>query len=211
VSEVRLHPNFRFTPQADRYDVAILVLDRQVQYRNNIKPICLPQKDASFLGRVAYVAGWGALQAGKYSRPFPNDSHITQPIKYNFINPTFLHVCLHSPSKGSKLRPKVLQHVNVPVIENNVCELWHRKRGINIKIHDEMMCAGYEFGGRDACQVRLMFHSLCTDLHEISVKVIWRQLPFLMCVCASNVFSNGDSQTSTQLFAHTTLFHRPDP
>ena len=65
VADVKLHPNFRFTPQADRYDVAILVLDRNVQYRNNIKPICLPQKDASFLGRVAYVAGWGALSAGK--------------------------------------------------------------------------------------------------------------------------------------------------
>jgi len=54
---------------------------------------------------------------------------------------------------GSKLRPKVLQHVNVPVIDNNVCEVWHRKRGINIRIHDEMICAGYEYGGRDACQV----------------------------------------------------------
>jgi len=53
---------------------------------------------------------------------------------------------------GSKLRPKVLQHVAVPVIENAICETWHRKRGINIRIHDEMMCAGYEFGGRDACQ-----------------------------------------------------------
>ncbi|RWS07349.1 uncharacterized protein B4U79_02049 [Dinothrombium tinctorium] len=116
VVEVRLHPNFRFTPQADRFDVAVLILDRPVQYRDNIKPICLPQKDANFLGRVAYVAGWGALQA------------------------------------GSKLRPKVLQHVNVPVIDNNVCEVWHRKKGINIRIHEEMMCAGHEYGGRDACQ-----------------------------------------------------------
>ena len=64
VVEVRLHPNFRFTPQADRYDVAVLVLDRQVQYKDNIKPICLPQKDTNFLGKMAYVAGWGALQAG---------------------------------------------------------------------------------------------------------------------------------------------------
>jgi len=116
VAEVKLHPNFRFTPQADRYDIAILVLDRVVNYRNNIKPICLPQKDANYLGRVAYVAGWGALQA------------------------------------GSKLRPKVLQHVNVPVIDNNVCEIWHKKRGINIRIHDEMICAGYQAGNKDACQ-----------------------------------------------------------
>jgi len=116
VAEVRLHPNFRFTPQADRFDVAVLILDRNAHYQDNIKPICLPQKDASFLGRTSHVAGWGALQA------------------------------------GSKLRPKVLQHAAVPVIENAVCETWHRKRGINIRIHEEMMCAGYEFGGRDACQ-----------------------------------------------------------
>nr|XP_027198687.1 serine proteinase stubble-like [Dermatophagoides pteronyssinus] len=116
VSEVKLHPNFRFTPQADRYDVAVLVLDRSVQYRENIMPICLPPKDTIYIGRMSYVAGWGALQA------------------------------------GSKLRPKVLQHVPVPVIENNICENWHKQRGINIKIYDEMMCAGYETGGKDACQ-----------------------------------------------------------
>lgn len=66
--EVLLHPNFRFTPQADRYDVAVLELDRAASYKDNIKPICLPQKDATFVGRVAYVAGWGALQAGECSR-----------------------------------------------------------------------------------------------------------------------------------------------
>lgn len=54
---------------------------------------------------------------------------------------------------GSKLRPKVLQHVAVPVIENPVCESWHRRKGIDIRIYDEMMCAGYELGQRDACQV----------------------------------------------------------
>lgn len=46
-----------------------------------------------------------------------------------------------------------MQHVPVPVIENNICENWHKQRGINIKIYDEMMCAGYETGGKDACQV----------------------------------------------------------
>ncbi|GIX77822.1 serine proteinase stubble [Caerostris extrusa] len=116
VSEVRLHPNFRFTPQADRFDVAVVVLDRPAPYRENIRPICIPSKGADFLGRTAYAAGWGALEP------------------------------------GSKLRPKVLQFVPVPIINNKVCETWHRKQGINIRIHDEMMCAGYEYGGKDACQ-----------------------------------------------------------
>lgn len=139
VSEVKLHPNFRFTPQADRYDVAVLVLDRSVQYRENIMPICLPPKGTIYLGRMAYVAGWGALQAGQ--------SQLAQIIFHHYYN-KLLFIA------GSKLRPKVLQHVPVPVIENPICEGWHKQRGINIKIYDEMMCAGYESGGKDACQVR---------------------------------------------------------
>lgn len=39
------------------------------------------------------------------------------------------------------------------MIENHVCESWHRRKGIDIRIYDEMMCAGYELGQRDACQV----------------------------------------------------------
>ncbi|CAG2102260.1 unnamed protein product, partial [Medioppia subpectinata] len=176
VSEVRLHPNFRFTPQADRYDVAVLVLDRPVHYKDNIRPICLPQKDVGFLGRMAYVAGWGALQAGTHKYPFtslqlpkyPNTRFPRFPILlYDTTKSISESQCnsklkngkmglikcdCHLNVPGSKLRPKVLQHVPVPVIENEICEGWHRQRGINIRIYDEMMCAGYEFGGRDACQ-----------------------------------------------------------
>lgn len=66
VREIRVHPYFKFTPQADRYDVAVLRLDRPVQYMPHIAPICLPQKGADFLGQYGWAAGWGALQAGQY-------------------------------------------------------------------------------------------------------------------------------------------------
>lgn len=65
VDEVKVHPKFRFTPQADRFDVAVLLLDKPVSYRFNMKPICLPEKGMDFLGSVAFAAGWGALEAGK--------------------------------------------------------------------------------------------------------------------------------------------------
>lgn len=54
----------------------------------------------------------------------------------------------------------MLQHVAVPVIENHVCESWHRRKGIDIRIYDEMMCAGYELGQRDACQVCILLWRL---------------------------------------------------
>lgn len=51
---------------------------------------------------------------------------------------------------GSRLRPKTLQAVDVPVIENRVCERWHRANGINVVIYPEMLCAGYRNGIRIA-------------------------------------------------------------
>jgi secreted trypsin-like serine protease len=53
---------------------------------------------------------------------------------------------------GSRLRPKTLQVVDVPMIDNRQCEQWHREKGINVIIYDEMVCAGYYGGGKDSCQ-----------------------------------------------------------
>ena len=56
---------------------------------------------------------------------------------------------------GSRIRPKTLQVVDVPIIDNRQCEDWHQAKGINVIIYDEMMCAGYRQGGKDSCQVVL--------------------------------------------------------
>lgn len=40
----------------------------------------------------------------------------------------------------------------MPVIENRICERWHRQNGINVVIYQEMLCAGYRNGGKDSCQ-----------------------------------------------------------
>ncbi|XP_013164213.1 PREDICTED: serine protease 33-like, partial [Papilio xuthus] len=55
-------------------------------------------------------------------------------------------------SPGSRLRPRTLQAVDVPVLDNRVCERWHRANGINVVIYPEMLCAGYRGGGKDSCQ-----------------------------------------------------------
>ena len=53
-----VHPKFQFSPAADRYDVAVLRLDRPVRYAPHIAPICLPEigRDPS-PGTQAYDAG----------------------------------------------------------------------------------------------------------------------------------------------------------
>ena len=46
----------------------------------------------------------------------------------------------------------MVQVVDVPMIDNRQCEQWHRDKGINVIIYDEMVCAGYYHGGKDSCQ-----------------------------------------------------------
>ena len=41
------------------HDLAILVLKDPIVYSVNIRPICLPEKDAEFYGRSVTAAGWG--------------------------------------------------------------------------------------------------------------------------------------------------------
>lgn len=124
-----VHPRFQFSPAADRYDVAVLRLDRTVRYAPHIAPICLPEvhRDPS-PGTTAYVAGWGAL--------IPED--VTGPL-----------ISILVPEVK---RPSVLQVVNVPVITNEKCERWHNDQNIQVKIWPEMVCAGYREGGKDSCK-----------------------------------------------------------
>ncbi|XP_018330910.1 uncharacterized protein LOC108740895 isoform X1 [Agrilus planipennis] len=69
VSSIQVHPFFKFTPQADRFDVAVLRLDRTANHLPHIAPICLPTKGENFLGEVGVAAGWGALSPGSRLRP----------------------------------------------------------------------------------------------------------------------------------------------
>jgi len=124
-----VHPKFQFSPAADRFDVAVLRLERPVRYAPHIAPICLPEvgRDPS-PGTQAYVAGWGAL--------IPED--VTGPL-----------ISILVPEVK---RPSVLQVVNVPVITNDKCENWHHSQGIEVRIWPEMVCAGYREGGKDSCK-----------------------------------------------------------
>lgn len=60
VDHIVIHPDFRYMlTQPDRFDVALLHLDRPVFYQDNIIPVCLPPGDISLDGQTGLVAGWG--------------------------------------------------------------------------------------------------------------------------------------------------------
>ncbi|CAG2101082.1 unnamed protein product, partial [Medioppia subpectinata] len=118
VTEVKLHPNFRFSAShPDRYDIAVLRLDRPVRYNDNVLPVCLPTPGFRYEGWYGVVTGWGKTD----------------------------------PALSNRYGTRLLQKVDVPIIDNEECEQWHRTRGIDLKIFPEMMCAGYEDGHKDAC------------------------------------------------------------
>lgn len=60
VESIIIHPDFRYMlTQPDRFDVALLHLERPVFYQDNIIPICLPPPDIGLTGKIGLVAGWG--------------------------------------------------------------------------------------------------------------------------------------------------------
>ena len=57
---------------------------------------------------------------------------------------------------------EVVQHVVVPVVDSLLCNRLYDEIADKVKldISDDMMCAGIEQGGRDACQVPPLFNAL---------------------------------------------------
>ncbi len=56
-----------YSPRTFDHDIALLVLDRDVEYTETIRPICLPllleaAEKRDYTGTQPLVAGWGALE-----------------------------------------------------------------------------------------------------------------------------------------------------
>ena len=65
VSEIITHPDF--SGMGFYNDVALLKLDREVEYNRYISPICLPMgrsRQNTFVGTFATVIGWGTNTYG---------------------------------------------------------------------------------------------------------------------------------------------------
>ncbi len=47
----------------------------------------------------------------------------------------------------------ILQKVDVPILDNQHCQEWFKKEEKKVVIVDTCLCAGFEQGGKDSCQV----------------------------------------------------------
>ncbi|EAT48738.1 AAEL000253-PA [Aedes aegypti] len=64
VQIVASHP--QFDPRTFEYDLALLRFYEPVVFQPNIIPVCVPDGDENFIGRTAFVTGWGRLYEGEF-------------------------------------------------------------------------------------------------------------------------------------------------
>ena len=57
----------------------------------------------------------------------------------------------------------------LPLMENGQCENWFASQGKKIKLRDEHICAGYEEGQQDGCQVGKSEAFLSNSIPELTV------------------------------------------
>ena len=50
--------------------------------------------------------------------------------------------------------PSTMQEVDLPIINNTMCESMYRDAGYVEHIPEIFICAGYAVGGKDSCEVR---------------------------------------------------------
>lgn len=109
----RIHEHEYFDTISFDFDIAILELDKPVEFGPKIQPACLPGSQfEDYSGRVATIAGWGRL--GEQDQT-----------------------------------SSILRQVVVPIWTEEECYASdYGKR----RLTNNMMCAGLQDGGADACQ-----------------------------------------------------------
>ncbi|XP_012250668.2 trypsin-1-like [Athalia rosae] len=111
IKSAQIHENF--DPYSYNNDIALVELDKPVQFNGIIRPACLPDnRPIDYAGSMAVVAGWG--RTGE--RESVSDS---------------------------------LRKVDLPILSDEECRMagYDKKR-----LTENMFCAGYLEGQRDACQ-----------------------------------------------------------
>ncbi|XP_067391393.1 serine protease 33-like [Emydura macquarii macquarii] len=122
IKEIHPHPNY--TDIGSSGDIALVELETPVTFNTVILPVSLPASSVEFpTGMECWVTGWGNTQYDE-----------------------------------SLAAPKTLQEVQVPLIDRDACNsLFHTGSYTDDPqetdpIKEDMICAGYPQGGKDACQ-----------------------------------------------------------
>lgn len=67
IANAVLHPKFVNLTIYDDYDLALITVNKKIEFGRNVRPICLPSAIQEFSDHTAIVAGWGARREGSHS------------------------------------------------------------------------------------------------------------------------------------------------
>lgn len=45
-----------------KYDIALVQLNEEIEYTNNVQPACLPSLSDTFEGKTCWLTGWGSTR-----------------------------------------------------------------------------------------------------------------------------------------------------
>lgn len=144
VSRLVYHPMFNRGLPPRSNDIAIIRLSTPVNITSpRVGLVCMPTSYLSGAGgRECVVTGWGRISEGE------------QSCTVCWLRNRYSTLLLGGP-------PSIrLQEVKVPIYDNSVCNSYHYYPGL---IGPTMVCAGWDEGGKDSCQVSL------SDFVEASV------------------------------------------
>lgn len=151
VKTIVVHPHFDVVSYDS--DIALVQLDIPLEYNAAVRPACLPNSTETLSSSYLCTAsGWGITEEGGTSDfcmlPIINRTY-TSISCFILLPRSYLE--LISQADGGQA--KRLQQMQVPVLENEICErnyYFGHPGGITAG----MLCAGFvSVGGQDPCQV----------------------------------------------------------
>ncbi|XP_039299261.1 serine protease filzig [Nilaparvata lugens] len=86
----------QYDPATFENDIALLELETPVQFDSHIVPICMPQDDDDFTGRMATVTGWGRLKYGGGVPSVLQEVHV--PVMENAVCQEMFQTAGHTKS-----------------------------------------------------------------------------------------------------------------
>jgi len=101
VSKIVMHPDYKPHHHKFDADLAMIFLEREVEFTRNIKPVCLPSADLENYSGYGTVVGWGRTED---SVNFGDHSDIPKQKSIQAVNDSFCYTEDDEIAKISSLR-----------------------------------------------------------------------------------------------------------